>query len=225
MGVTPQIFPFSQRSSVALPANEGEVPHFNFYRRNSYQTHSRNVSETPSFPPFQCSSTSSAYHSRNSSLGSQFSSSCFESDSTHTDIDSCLALHTGCHSDLKHSIRLQDSRNSRGDYPSMSYTSEWNTRHHIHVGGQMGLSNQSPSIEETLQNVHVDSLEEREKLATLKSSEWIKRQLSMSRESLVQVKVSSKNKHVVHFNVRAGDIIVWEFATKKKDIAFGELCT
>lgn len=32
---------------------------------------------------------------------------------------------------------------------------------------------------------------------------------------------SSKNKHVVHFNVKAGDIIVWKFATKKRDIAFG----
>ena len=37
-----------------------------------------------------------------------------------------------------------------------------------------------------------------------------------------QVKVSSKTKHVVHFNVRAGDVIIWEFATKKRDIAFGE---
>ena len=27
---------------------------------------------------------------------------------------------------------------------------------------------------------------------------------------------------VVHFNVKAGDVIIWEFATKKRDIAFGE---
>ena len=40
--------------------------------------------------------------------------------------------------------------------------------------------------------------------------------------SLLQVKVSSKTKHVVHFNVKAGDVIIWEFATKKRDIAFGE---
>ena len=33
---------------------------------------------------------------------------------------------------------------------------------------------------------------------------------------------SSKNKHVVHFNVKAGDVIVWKFATKKRDIAFGK---
>ena len=39
---------------------------------------------------------------------------------------------------------------------------------------------------------------------------------------LWQVKVSSKTKHVVHFNVKAGDVIIWEFATKKRDIAFGE---
>ena len=40
--------------------------------------------------------------------------------------------------------------------------------------------------------------------------------------SPLQVKVSSKTKHVVHFNVKAGDVIIWEFATKKRDIAFGE---
>ena len=34
---------------------------------------------------------------------------------------------------------------------------------------------------------------------------------------------SSKNKHVVHFNVKCGDIIVWKFATKKRDIGFGGL--
>ena len=38
----------------------------------------------------------------------------------------------------------------------------------------------------------------------------------------LQVKVSCKTKHVVHFNVKAGDVIIWEFATKKRDIAFGE---
>ena len=44
----------------------------------------------------------------------------------------------------------------------------------------------------------------------------------MHRDSIVQVKISSKHKHVVHFNVKAGDIIIWEFATKKKDIGFGK---
>lgn len=36
------------------------------------------------------------------------------------------------------------------------------------------------------------------------------------------MKVSSKTKHVVHFNVKAGDVIIWEFATKKRDIGFSE---
>ena len=36
------------------------------------------------------------------------------------------------------------------------------------------------------------------------------------------IQVSSKTKHVVHYNVKCGDIIIWEFATKKRDIGFGE---
>ena len=136
-----------------------------------------------------------------------------------TDIDSCLALQTGSHGDLKHPIRVQDPRVSRlGDSSPMSYTSEWSLRHHMNR--PIGLSDQN--LEETLQTMCLENLEERKKLSSLKSSEWIKRQLSKCRDSLVQVKVSSKTKHVVHFNVRAGDVIVWEFATKKKDIAFGE---
>lgn len=57
----------------------------------------------------------------------------------------------------------------------------------------------------------------------IKSVEWIKRKLEVDAEGLVQVKVSSKTKHVVHFNVKAGDVVIWQFATKKKDIAFGVL--
>ena len=34
--------------------------------------------------------------------------------------------------------------------------------------------------------------------------------------------MSSKSKHVVHYNVKSGDMIIWEFATKKRDIGFGE---
>ena len=37
------------------------------------------------------------------------------------------------------------------------------------------------------------------------------------------MKVSSKSRHYVHFNVKAGDMFIWEFATKKKDIGFGKL--
>ncbi len=223
LGVTSHQFPYSQRSSMAssmssVPTNEGEVA-YNLYRPDSFQTHSRNVSETPSIPPYHCSSSSSAYHSRNSSLGSQFSSSCFEGDSVLADIDSCMTTHSGSHGDLKYPIRLQDSRITRlSESSAMSYTSEWSLRHH--VNRPIGLSEQSPNFEDTLQNM--DSFQDRQKLASLKTSEWIKRQLRACRETLVQVKVSSKNKHVVHFNVRAGDVIVWEFATKKKDIAFGE---
>jgi len=61
---------------------------------------------------------------------------------------------------------------------------------------------------------------ENKKLRSFKSSEWIKKQ--MEKGSLIQVKVSSKTKHVVHFNVKAGDVIIWEFATKKRDIGFSE---
>ena len=32
----------------------------------------------------------------------------------------------------------------------------------------------------------------------------------------------SKSSHVVHFSVKAGDIITWEFATLKRDIGFGK---
>ena len=35
--------------------------------------------------------------------------------------------------------------------------------------------------------------------------------------------MSSKSRHIVHFNVKAGDMFLWEFATKRKDIAFGKL--
>ena len=225
----PYLSSHSQRSSMAssmssVPTNEGDVP-CNFYRRDSYQTHSRNVSETPSLPPFHCSSTSSAYHSRNSSLGSQFSSSCFESDSLLTDIDSCLAVQTGSHGDIKHPVRFQESRFSRlGDLSPMSYSSEWSLHHHMNrpIGLTENLVDHAPpSLEDTLKTMCLESIEERQKLASMKSSEWIKRQLGKYRDSLVQVKVSSKTKHVVHFNVRAGDVIIWEFATKKKDVAFG----
>jgi hypothetical protein len=57
----------------------------------------------------------------------------------------------------------------------------------------------------------------------IKSVEWIKKQCEEDRDSIVQVKISSKSKHVVHFNVKAGDIVMWQFATKKRDIAFGVL--
>ena len=217
----------SQRSSLcSSTANmEGDAPGF---RHHYYRTHSRNLSETPSLPPFYSSSTSSAYHSRNSSMGSQMSSCCFESDSLLNEMNPTLAAaaRTGSYNDLKHPMRMQDSRFSRlGDSSPSSYSSDLSLHHHMNkpigvADSLLGLS--PPNLEDTLRSLPVESLEERKQMATMKSSEWIKRQLSMHRDSIVQVKISSKQKHVVHFNVKAGDIIIWEFATKKKDIGFGK---
>ena len=217
----------SQRSSLcSSTANmEGDAPGF---RHHYYHTHSRNLSETPSLPPFYSSSTSSAYHSRNSSMGSQMSSCCFESDSLLNEMDPTLAAaaRTGSYNDLKHPMRMQDSRFNRlGDSSPSSYSSDLSLHHHMNkpigvADSLLGLS--PPNLEDTLRSLPVESLEERKQMATMKSSEWIKRQMSMHRDSIVQVKISSKHKHVVHFNVKAGDIIIWEFATKKKDIGFGK---
>lgn len=212
----------SQRSSVCSSThNEGDIPGL---VRHENRTHSRNVSETPSLPPFHSSSTSSAYHSRNSSLGSQLSS-CFESDNMLnqlTDIDSCLALHTGSHCDL---VRKQDARFSRqGDSSPSSYSSELSLHQHMSkpLDRKEAVLKMSPiNLEDTLRNLSLEKLYECKKNIMMKSSEWIKHQFECHRDSLVQVKVSSKTKHVVHFNVKAGDVIIWEFATKKKDIAFG----
>ena len=216
----------SQRSSVCSSAvNESDIVGV---VKHDLKTHSRNVSETPSLPPFHSSSTSSAYHSRNSSLGSQLSS-CFESDSMLnqlTDIDSCLAVHTGSHNDLKHLIRKQDSRFSKqGDSSPSSYSSDLNLHHHMSkpLNRKEAIMSMSPmNLEETLRNLSLEKFDECRKNGLMKSSEWIKHQLECHRDSLVICKVSSKTKHVVHFNVKAGDVIIWEFATKKKDIAFGK---
>lgn len=202
--------------------NEGDII------KHEIKTHSRNVSETPSLPPFHSSSTSSAYHSRNSSLGSQLSS-CFESDSMLnqlTDIDSCLAVHTGSHGDLKHLIKKQDSRFLRpGDSSPSSYSSDLSLHHHMSkpLSWKEPITNVTPmNLEETLRNLSLEKLDECKKNISMKSSEWIKHQLECHRDSLVICKVSSKTKHVVHFSVKSGDVIIWEFATKKKDIAFGK---
>lgn len=214
----------SSQSACPSAINEGESSGI---VRCEYKTHSRNVSETPSLPPFYSSSTSSAYHSRNSSLGSQLSS-CFESDSMLnqlTDIDSCLAVHTGSHNDLKHPIRKQDSRYSRrGDSSPSSYSSDLSLHRHMSkpLDRKEAIVNMTRlNLEDTLRNLSLEKVDECCRNISMKSSEWIKRQLESNKDSLVVVKVSSKTKHVVHFNVKAGDVIIWEFATKKKDIAFG----
>ena len=56
----------------------------------------------------------------------------------------------------------------------------------------------------------------------MKSGEWIRSAVE-EREGVTQVKVSSKQIHSLPFSVKAGSTIIWEFATKKRDIAFGEL--
>lgn len=198
----------------------------------AYKTHSRNVSETPSLPPFHSSSTSSAYHSRNSSLGSQLSSCCFESDSLLnqlTDIDSALAVRTGSHGDLKRFHRRGDTSPCCSDLSLPTHLSSHHLPSPLLLNRVKGLS-LSPSLEETLchcsstnREYILESLEEKRRASQLKSSEWIKQELEKNKESMVQVKVSSKTKHVVHYNVKCGDIIIWEFATKKRDIGFGVL--
>lgn len=143
-----------------------------------------------------------------------------------TDIDSCLAVHTGSHGDLKHLIRKHDSRFSRqGDSSPASYSSDLSLHQHMSkpLNRKAGVVNLTPmNLEDTLLNLSVEKFDECKKNISMKSSEWIKHQLECHRDSLVIYKVSSKTKHVVHFNVKAGDVILWEFATKKKDIAFGK---
>lgn len=198
-------------------ANDVDVPGIVRYE---YRTHSRNVSETPSLPPLYGSSTSSAYHSRNSSLGSQFSN-CFESDSLlnqHTDLDSSPT-------DL-YVIKKHDSKFSRqGDSSPSSYSSDLSLHHHMNQPldpkDAIVCLSSNLNLEDTLCNLSSERIEECKKHISMKSSEWIKHQLESHRDSLVLVKVSSKTKHVVHFNVKAGDVIIWEFATKKRDISFG----
>jgi hypothetical protein len=53
--------------------------------------------------------------------------------------------------------------------------------------------------------------------------DWISEQQEMNKDALVYYKVGAKSKHVVHFNVKKGDVVVWEFGTYKRDIAFGVL--
>ncbi|XP_063693369.1 uncharacterized protein LOC134825152 [Bolinopsis microptera] len=55
------------------------------------------------------------------------------------------------------------------------------------------------------------------------SRTWIEVQEEQTNSNLVSVKVGSKSSHVVHFSVKAGDVITWEFATLKRDIGFGIL--
>lgn len=222
-------------SAPHTPLSESRLP-LSYFSTNL--THSRNISETPSLPPYISSSASSAYHSRNSSMASQITSECFDSDSQFTDIDSCIVLHNGGGGGRDRPVSLQDGRirfpdnaadefavnSNRGCY-SVCDLSPGSMR----MPGHLVVS--SPfTLEDTLRQGGgkkrcmprpTESFEEKHEAAALKSSEWIKREMSWARQSMIHVKVSSKTKHVVHFNVKAGDLIIWEFATKRKDIGFG----
>lgn len=199
--------------------------------------HVRNLSETPSLPPFHSSSTSSAYHSRNSSFGSQISS-CFESDSCLnqqaqlTDVDSCIALHSGdsCGDTSKVFLRLPNEPSRLwGKASDGCYSSDLNL--YCHMSSPLRAREVAPpllapdTLDDTLRAVRVPrlSLKERQEAAGMKSGEWLRRAMVEEEgEGVTQVKVSSKQVHAVPFSVKAGSIIIWEFATKKRDIAFGE---
>jgi hypothetical protein len=205
---------------LSTPVSENRLPiHF---------THSRNVSETPSLPPFISSSSSSAYHSRNSSMASQFT---FDSDSQFTDIDSCIITYTGGN-DIHRPISLQEARFKFPDVTPIEVSMQKQWFSDINMTAPIRVPEHffvSPHLEGTLttteQGINVagpnENLEDKLISAALKSSEWIKREMRYARQTLVQVKVSSRSRHVVHFNVKAGDMFVWEFATKRKDISFG----
>lgn len=157
-------------------------------------THSRNVSETPSLPPFISSSSSSAYHSRNSSMASQITSDCFETDSQFTDIDSCIVTYS---SDI-HSrpISLQESRFK---FPEVSAMEKSIQRQCYAIGDittpicvPEHLFVPTTTIEEGSNGeVMVMGGENFEGkkigIAGLKSSEWIKKEMRRSRQSMIQV--------------------------------------
>ena len=229
-------------SAPHTPLSESRLP-LSYLSTNL--THSRNISETPSLPPYISSSASSAYHSRNSSMASQLTSDCFDSDSQFTDIDSCIVLHSGGGGGggRDRPVSLQDGRFRFPDYSPADEVPSSGHRGCYSVcdlsPGSMRMPDHlivvSPvTLEDTLRQGAAgrrhcmarpaESFEEKHEAAALKSSEWIKREMTVARHSMVHVKVSSKTKHVVHFNVKAGDLIIWEFATKRKDIGLGECC-
>ena len=187
-----------ERTSVPSTPIETRLP--------SHFTHSRNVSETPSLPPFVSSSTSSAYHSRNSSMASQITSDCFETDSQYTDIDSVVVTYS---SDMHtRSMTLQEARFK---FPEVSAMEKSIQMQHYSIGDLNATSPicvsehlfmTSPTLDETLKNGQESPVTKGElpvlpecdesqlstKVAGLKSSEWIKREMRASRQSMIQVK-------------------------------------
>ncbi len=161
----------------------------------SHMTHSRNISETPSLPPFINSSTSSAYHSRNSSLASQITTDWFDSDSHSTDIDSCIVMYNG---DLHRSINLQDSKYKFPDFSdskNRTCLSFGDFRSSLQVPSD-GVFLPAPELEDTLctageeDNVNNESFDQKHLASAMKSSEWIKKEMSRARSSMVQVSVA-----------------------------------
>ena len=161
----------------------------------SHFTHTRNISETPSLPPFISSSSSSAYHSRNSSLTSQITSECFDSDSQFTDIDSCIVPYKN---DFHRPISLQEARFKFPELTSMEVSmqrqwfSDLNMTTPIRVPEHLFVP--SPPLEETLRMGEEpqraspnESFEEKHLAAALKSSEWIKREMRRARQTMIQV--------------------------------------
>lgn len=180
----------SEKTSVPSTPLENRFP--------SHCTHSRNVSETPSLPPFVSSSSSSAYHSRNSSMASQITSDCFESDSQFTDIDSCIVTYS---SDIHRPISLQEARFK---FPEMS-AMEKSIQRQCYAISDINMTTPicvpehlfvpSPPLDETLttgeepqRSIPIKNFEGKQLLvAALKSSEWIKREMRRSRQTMIQV--------------------------------------
>lgn len=189
-----------ERTSVPSTPIETRLP--------SHFTHSRNVSETPSLPPFVSSSTSSAYHSRNSSMASQITSDCFETDSQYTDIDSVVVTYS---SDIHtRSMTLQEARFK---FPEVSAMEKSIQMQHYSIGDLNATSPicvsehlfmTSPTLDETLKTGQESPARKGElpvlpeceegqlstKVAGLKSSEWIKKEMRASRQSMIQVNLT-----------------------------------
>lgn len=180
----------------SVPPTPSSDSRLSFSLVPSHMTHTRNISETPSLPPFINSSTSSAYHSRNSSLVSQMTSEWFDSDNHSADIDSCIVMHSG---DLQRPISLQDSKFRFPDFTSVDPTqrqcySFTDLRSPLHVADSVFLP--APELEDTLctssdgndeDNVNNESFEQKHMASAMKSSEWIKREMRRARSSMVQV--------------------------------------
>jgi len=126
------------------------------------------------------------------------------------------------------------------DYPCLplKFPSSASTDEGVGLGYESG-SVSTPSTDERIDNKSIDScinsydIDEAYNTDSsqdfsgypglVNSSTWIDVQQEQGDDNMVSVKVGSKSSHVVHFSVKAGDVITWEFATTKRDIGFGIL--